>query len=194
MMEVMARATPMAIDDRRQALIDATLPLLLEHGRTVSTKQIAEAAGVAEGTIFRAFESKDELILATVESALDIDPFLDDLESVDTALALRPRLLDIVSRLQHRFEGMFALMTAMGMVGPPRAHKHMEDGRKRADRILVSLVKPDADLLTCTPEELMHMLRLLTFSGTHPHLSDGRPLTAQQIVDTLLDGVLRKDA
>jgi AcrR family transcriptional regulator len=183
----------MAIDDRRQALIDATLPLLLEHGRTVSTKQIAEAAGVAEGTIFRAFESKDELILATVEAALDIHPFLDDLETVDTTQELRMRLLDIVARLQKRFSGMFQLMTAMGMVGPPRAHKHMEAGRKRADKILVDLVNPDADLLACQPEELMHMLRLLTFSGTHPHLSDGRPLTAQQIVDTLLDGVLRKE-
>jgi AcrR family transcriptional regulator len=189
----MARATPMALDERRQALIQATLPLLLEHGRTVSTKQIAEAAGVAEGTIFRAFESKDDLILASVERGLDINPFLDDLAAVDKTLALRPRLLDIVSRLQNRFKGMFALMTAMGMVGPPRAHKHMEDGRRRADRILVSLVKADADLLTCRPEELMHMLRLLTFSGTHPHISDGRPLTPEKIVDTLLDGVLKKD-
>ena len=37
------------------------------------------------------------------------------------------------------------------------------------------------------------MLRLFTFSGTHPHLSDGRRLTPEQIVDTLLDGVRRKD-
>jgi len=191
-MDAMARATPMAIDDRRQALIDATLPLLLEHGRTVSTKQIAEAAGVAEGTIFRAFESKDELILATVEAALEIEPFLEDLQTVDTSLELRERLLDIVSRLQKRFAGMFTLMTAMGMVGPPRAHKHMEDGRNRANRILVRLVEADADLLTCKPEELMHILRLLTFSGTHPHISDGRRLTPAQIVDTLLDGVLKK--
>ena len=36
------------------------------------------------------------------------------------------------------------------------------------------------------------MLRLLTFSGTHPHLSDGRLLTPDQIVDTLLDGVLEE--
>jgi len=194
MLEVMARATPMAIDDRRQALIDATLPLLLEHGRTVSTKQIAEAAGVAEGTIFRAFESKDELILSTVEAALDIEPFLEDLATVDTSVALRERLVDIVSRLQKRFAGMFTLMIAMGMVGPPRAHRHMDDGRNRANQILVRLVEDDADLLTCKPEELMHMLRLLTFSGTHPHISDGRRLTPEQIVDTLLDGVLRRGA
>jgi len=37
----------------------------------------------------------------------------------------------------------------------------------------------------------MHMVRLLTFSGTHPHISDGHPLTAADIVDTVLNGVLK---
>jgi hypothetical protein len=37
----------------------------------------------------------------------------------------------------------------------------------------------------------MHMVRLLTFSGTHPHISDGNPLSAEEIVDTVLNGVLK---
>jgi AcrR family transcriptional regulator len=188
----MARAIPMALDDRRQALIDATLPLLREHGRTVTTKQIAEAAGVAEGTIFRAFESKDDLILAAVESGMNMQPFLDDLAAVDGSLEFRPRLIELVTRLQARFAGIFALMSALGMSGPPRAQKHSEAGRRRAEEIMVALVEPDADLITCSPADLVHMLRLFTFSGTHPHLSEGRRLTPEQIVDTLLDGVRRK--
>ena len=64
------RATPLSPDDRRRALIDATLPLLRTHGPTVSTRQIAEAAGVAEGTIFRAFPSKDDLINEAVADAM----------------------------------------------------------------------------------------------------------------------------
>lgn len=184
----------MAPEHRRQALIDVTLPLLLEHGRTVSTKQIAQAAGVAEGTIFRAFDSKDDLILATIEAALDLEPFLAMLATVNPDLELRARLMEIVIRLQHRFEGVFALMAAMGMVGPPRAAMHMVADRRRMEEAMVSLVEPDADQLTCTPGELVHLMRLLTFSGTHPHLSDGRPLSPQTIVDTLLDGVLWRNA
>jgi len=188
----MARAIPMALDDRRQALIDATLPLLREHGRTVTTKQIAEAAGVAEGTIFRAFESKDDLILAAVEAGTSMDPFLEDLACIDASLRFRERLIELVTRLQARFAGIFALMSALGISGPPRAQKHTEAGRRRAEEIMVALVEPDADLITCTPADLVHMLRLFTFSGTHPHLSEGRRLTPDQIVDTLLDGVRRK--
>ena len=182
----------MTVDDRRKALIDVTLPLLRAHGRTVTTKQIAEAAGVAEGTIFRAFESKDDLILAAVEAGMDMQPFLDDLAAVDVSLEFRPRLIELVTRLQARFAGIFALMSALGMSGPPRAQKHTEAGRRHAEEIMVALVEPDADLITCSSADLVHMLRLFTFSGTHPHLSEGRRLTPEQIVDTLLDGVRRK--
>ena len=188
------RATAMSAEERRSAIIDATLPLLLEHGRTVTTRQIAEAAGVAEGTIFRVFESKDDLVLAAVEQGMDMEPFLDDLAAIDPDQDLRGRLLDIAARLQIRFTGIFTLMTAMGMVGPPRAHRHMEEGRRRAEEIMVGLVERDADRLTVRPDQLVHLLRLLTFSGTHPHISDGRRLTPDQIVGVLLDGVLRKDS
>ena len=58
------RASALPPDERRSAIIDATLPLLLEHGEMVTTRQIAEAAGIAEGTIFRVFADKDEVIAA----------------------------------------------------------------------------------------------------------------------------------
>lgn len=187
------RARPMTPEDRRETLVQATIPLLLEHGRAVTTKQIADAAGVAEGTIFRVFDSKDDLVTAAVEKALDMEPFLADLQSIDLDQDLRSRLTDLCGNLQERFRGIFLLMSAMGMVGPPKAHRHMEAGRRRAERIMVAVVEADADRLTCTPVELVHMLRMLTFSGTHPHISDGHILTPEQIVGTLLDGVLKKE-
>jgi len=183
----------MSADERKAALVEATLPLLLEHGRSVTTRQIAQAAGVAEGTIFRVFESKDDLVLTAVEHGLDIEPFLADLEKVDRDQDLRGVLLDLTARLQIRFTGIFALMTAMGMVGPSRARHHGEAGRRRAEELMLALVEPCADQLTCRPDELVHMLRMLTFSGSHPHISDGRRLTPEQIVGVLLDGVMRKD-
>jgi hypothetical protein len=44
------------------------------------------------------------------------------------------------------------------------------------------------------PVEVVQMLRLLTFSGSHPHISDQRMLTAEQIVDVVLHGTLREDS
>lgn len=182
----------MTPDDRRHALVEATVPLLLEHGKAVTTKQIADAAGVAEGTIFRVFDAKDDLVAAAVERALDMEPFLTDLEAIDHDQDLRARLTDVCTRLQDQFRGVFLLMSAMGMVGPPKGHRHRDDLRARAEKVMLTLVEADADQLTCTPVQLVHMLRMLTFSGTHPHISDGHILTPEQIVGTLLDGVLKK--
>jgi AcrR family transcriptional regulator len=192
---VTPRAKPLSPDDRRAALVAATVPLLTEHGRSLTTKQIADAAGIAEGTIFRVFESKEDLVLAAVEQALDIEPFLAELESIDASRDLASVLLDVVTRMQERFRGIFTLMSAMAMTGPPRSHKHMEEGRQRAEALTVALIEPHRAELAVSPAELAKLVRLLTFSGSHPHLSDGRTLSPEQIVAVLLHGVLqRKDS
>ena len=41
---------PLAPEDRRTAILAALIPLLVERGGDVTTKEIAQAAGIAEGT------------------------------------------------------------------------------------------------------------------------------------------------
>ena len=78
-----SRAAALPPEARRAHIIEATLPLLLEHGATITTRQIAEAAGIAEGTIFRVFPDKESLVAAVVEAAFDTTSVDAALEAID---------------------------------------------------------------------------------------------------------------
>lgn len=188
----MVRATPMTPVERRTALVEATLPLLYVHGRAVTTKQIAEAAGVAEGTIFRVFASKEELVDTAIRTAFTPGEIEARLADVDLGWSLEKRLVQMVSVFQQRLMANFGLMRACGMLAPPAPVSDLADRRAFQDRLtarLVALIEPDADQLTVSPHRLLHLLRLLTFSASHTEIADGDLLTPEEIVAVVLHGV-----
>lgn len=94
--------TKKSTEVRRREIADATLALAVEHGVSkLTTAAIARAVGLAEGTIFRHFESKEEIVLAAIER-------LDEL----LLASLPVGHSDPLERLGAFFESRVAMMGA----------------------------------------------------------------------------------
>jgi AcrR family transcriptional regulator len=177
------RAAALPPEERRAAIVQATLPLLLEHGERVTSRQIADAAGIAEGTIFRVFADKDEIIAAVIEVALDPAPLEDALADIPPGLAFEDALAAAVVFIQQRVINVWRLTSSIG------TRFHAMTRRPMADSdALVRLVAAHRDRITVEPIVAARLLRALTLSTTHPMLAH-EPLSAEQLVHMFLHGV-----
>ena len=52
---------------QRDAILEAARTVFLEHGFQASTAQVARAAGISEGSLFKHFKTKNDLFLAAME-------------------------------------------------------------------------------------------------------------------------------
>lgn len=114
------RARPLSREERRAAIAAATIPLLVQHGAGVTTRQIADAAGVAEGTLFRAFADKDEILRAAVVRSLDPAPAVGMIDALPDD-ALRPLVTSLVELLlEAQRIGMRVFAAAHQVLDPTR--------------------------------------------------------------------------
>jgi AcrR family transcriptional regulator len=185
------RAAPLPASERRAAIIAATLPLLLEHGPGVTTRQIAEAAGIAEGTIFRVFPDIESLFQATVDAAYDPAQVGRELAAIAGTASFERRLEEAVRILQNRLTSVWQLMSISGMPKPAALGTTRTQRLDRPDvAALVGLLEPYRNRLRRTPAAAAQLLRGLTLAGTHPALTvDGEPMAPEEIVSLLLDGL-----
>jgi AcrR family transcriptional regulator len=179
------RAKPLSVEDRREAIVDVVVPLLLEFGSEVTTRQIAERAGVAEGTLFRAFPDKDSIIRAAVERFMDPLPLRTMLRSIDSDLPLEQKVHDIVFHLRARFEGVMGIMAASGMTGRPPGL----DLRSGFAELLADVLADEIPRLRVEVTHAGHFIRLVAFASSIGHFNRAVPFTTDELTDLILHGI-----
>ncbi|WP_433269548.1 TetR/AcrR family transcriptional regulator [Actinosynnema sp. CS-041913] len=193
------RAPAMSPEDRREAIVTATVPLLFEHGANVTTSQIAKAAGIAEGTVFRAFKDKQELIATCVRSVLAINAELELIDEARKAATLAERLSGAISAVSGYLDRMWKLGSVLRDSGyrphdGDREHKGPPAEMKRIAEHLAGLFDPEADRMRVDPHLAARLLLGLVFTNRMQGNGFGDSTAGtDQLVELYLHGVLRGD-
>ncbi|MFD2418093.1 TetR/AcrR family transcriptional regulator [Amycolatopsis pigmentata] len=184
----------MSQEERRKMIVRAVLPLVVEHGAAVTTAQIARAAGIGEGTIFRAFTDKNELIDACLHEALRPDDVIEVIAEIPFDRPLVDRLTEAADALSAHLQRMGAMAAALQASG--RTPERKPEDRHRFDRhrsftamrdALAELFEPERDRLRLPANQLGGVFLSLLLSRARDD-QDG-PTTAD-LVDVFLNGAV----
>ncbi|PFG42972.1 TetR family transcriptional regulator [Isoptericola jiangsuensis] len=205
------RAAPMTPDDRRAAIVEAVLPLVAERGVDVTSRELAEAAGVAEGTVFRAFGDKMTLVGAVAVEGLHRasgpDSTRDELTAIDPGLPLEDRITAVIELGRRRMSSVVRWMGvlralhqrtgARDEVPPAHVVKFRADLAEQRDRQreatiegLSAVLAPDAHRLR-VPVDVAVALLEASIAGTHGRVDRLVPAPPAHVVaDALVHGLV----
>lgn len=178
-----------------RAIIDAALDLVAEAGSigAVSIEAIASRSGTSKATIYRRWGSKEELVVAAVESlkappayALPHDSLRDDLIRMCRAVRtdVTPRERRIIKCLMVESDANPELRRQRERLLGPRRKAGAETFRYWAAR---DALRADVDPELGAALLISPILTIMIY-GHYPELQT--PRLIEEVVDTLLTGII----
>lgn len=197
-MERVKRAPSLAREERRRALKEAVLPLVLEYGVQVSTRQIAEAAGVAEGTIFRVFPTKRELINEVVLDAISPDVLIQEIQALPDGQSMVTRIQSILALMVQRVTENNRILPLLDLphttTGGPRCPgRAMRDGRHLITAAVAESLAPYADGLRIPPRSAAASLQAFAFATVNLASVGSPGLEPDEMTSLILYGIAAKE-
>lgn len=134
--------------DRRDKIIDVAIDLAEAGGfENVRQRDVADQAGIALGTLYKSFISKEQILSAAVErEAAELERRVIAKPPVgETATERLQALFRITTRAMiHKPKYARAVIRALAS-GQPEVASHVTAYQGRMNAIIASVMKPDAD-------------------------------------------------
>jgi AcrR family transcriptional regulator len=181
----------MSPEERREAIIAATIPLVLDNGVSVTTREIAEACGIAEGTIFRVFATKQELLVAAVQQSLLPDDAVEKLRFLDRGQPLDEHVRSLLKIIAKQFSRRRTLELALAspVVPDGRRFRNLDkDAITRLHEGVADALAGYASKLRVTPRVAAKILLAAAVSRATLRPNDAA-LSADEAVDFVMAAI-----
>lgn len=165
----------------------AAVPLLLEHGQGLTTRQLAEHLGIAEGTIFRAFGDKDSLVRAAVDQFFEQSRARMAEGLVDPSLPLEEKVAILVRGTRTWMQSMLRMLSLLDREDAAQYFSRPRDDKYRA--AVAAIFAPDADRLTIPVERLGAVMRIAGIAARAAQVDESAALTDDELVRLILYGI-----
>jgi AcrR family transcriptional regulator len=174
----------------RQLLLDAARDAFGRHGVTASLDDVARAAGVGPGTLYRHFPTRDQLVLAVIDEGLtDIYRLGTALLDEDDPMRALRRWLDAYVEQGSMFDGL-----ARTLVSPPRADEERSTcqlarsagGALVARAAAAGVVRDDIDIA-----DVLDIAAAIAWVGEQPERDAGQ---RDRLLRVVVDGLRPADA
>lgn len=203
--------TGMSPEQLRQTIARATIPLLGEY-ETLTTAQIARAAGIGEADLLAVFPDREAVMQACAAMLTEaMTAILNPAEEVreigaipvDQPLASRlVKVIDILDGYHHRLRVDIHNLLPAGVPSagtadapgirpaiPPEEFRSFGSSFELRQAV-ARLLEPDEQRLRLPARVLAEAFVGMTFGGVRPAGPDQPPLPAEQVVDLFLHGAL----
>lgn len=168
-------------------IADSAVPLYLEHGPALSTRQLAEHLDISEGTIYRAFGDKESLLRAVVEAFFARARARMAEGIVDPALPLEEKVAALIGGTRVWMRNAMRIMSLVSRDEAAQFFSRSRDGGYT--EALAAAFAPDAERLNIPLDRLGVILRVAGIAaGTAHRVPDGA-LTDDELARFILYGI-----